>query len=198
MSDIRMELSRQMVHLSGVVFIIMAQFIGRELAIVYLSMIALFFFIYSWYVRTQEKKLENLLGKMESKFRDLTLKLERKHVVNPFSGAMFFYIGCALTFFMIPSLAVASAACAMLAVGDALSTLAGKKFGKRKIGAKTLEGSFACFAGALAAGIFFVSPAIAVAGAVAATLAELVPRIDDNLVIPIVAGLAMYGISFLA
>jgi dolichol kinase len=165
------------------------------MTIVYLSLTALFFFIYSWYVRTQEKKLENFLGKFESKFRDFTLKFERRHV-NPFSGAMFFYIGCALTFLFFP-FNIASAACAMLAVGDALSTLVGKKIGKRKIGGKTFEGSVACFWGAAAGGIFFVNPFLAAIGAAAAALAELIPWVDDNLTIPILAGLAMFLVSIL-
>lgn len=184
-----------MVHLSGIVFVIFAQFIGKEMTVIYLSMIALFFFIYSWYVRTQEKKLENFLSKFESKFRDFTLKFERKHV-NPFSGAMFFYIGCMLAFVFFP-FSIASAACAMLAVGDALSTLVGENLGKRKIGSKTFEGSVACFLGSVAAGIFFVSPFLTVIGALTASFAELIPKVDDNLTIPILAGLVMFSVSIL-
>lgn len=185
------ELPRQLVHLSGVVFIILAQFIRRETAILWFSIITLFFFLYSWYVRTQEKKMESLLGKMESKFREFTLKFERKGA-NPFTGAFFFYLGCTIAFAAFP-LNVASAACAMLAVGDSLSTIFGKKFGRHRIsGGKTLEGSLACFVGSLAAGAFFVAPHIAVIGALAAALAELIPKVNDNLTIPVIAGLIMF------
>jgi dolichol kinase len=187
----RTELPRQMVHLSGIIFVIFAQFIGREMTVIYFSLITLFFFIYSWYVRTQEKKLENFLGKFESRLRDFTLKFERKHVKNPFTGAMFFYLGCTLAFVFFP-FSIASAACAMLAVGDALSTLVGENLGKRKIGSKTFEGFAACFLGSVAGGIFFASPFITVIGALTASFAELIPGIDDNLTIPILAGLVMF------
>lgn len=189
----RTELPRQMVHLSGLLFVIFAQFVGREAAISYFSLIALFFFMYAWYVRNQEKRLESFLGRFESKFRDFTMQFERKGA-NPFTGALFFYVGCTLAFVFFP-FTVASAACAMLSVGDALSTLIGKKFGKRKIGSKTFEGSLACFLGSLAAGAFFVNPYLAVAGAAAAALTELVPRVDDNLTIPLASGLVMFLVT---
>jgi len=192
MSGFRFELSRQLVHLSGILFIIFAQFIGREATIIYFGIIAAFFFIYSWYIRNQEKRVQNMLSRMESKFRDLTLKFERKDA-NPFTGAMFFYIGCTIAFIVFP-FGTASAACAMLAVGDSLSTIVGTRLGRHKIGktGKSFEGSLACFAGSLIAGVFFVAPHIAVLGATAATATELLPKINDNLSIPIVAGLVMF------
>jgi len=189
----RFELARQAVHLSGLLFVIVAQFVRKEIAVTYFLLIALFFFVYSWYVRTQEKKIASLLGKLEARFRDFTLGFERKNA-NPFTGAMFFYLGCAIAFALFP-LPFASAACAMLAIGDALSTVVGVNFGKHKICGKTLEGTIACFFGSLVGGIFFVNIYLAVTGAFFASLAELVPKIDDNLTIPVFSGLAMLLVS---
>jgi dolichol kinase len=187
----RFELTRQLVHLSGLVFVIVAQFTRKELAILYFLMITLFFLAYSLYVRSQEKKLVNFIGRFESKFRDFALRFERKDARNPFMGAMLFYLGCTLTFAFFP-LPIASAACAMLAVGDAFSTIIGVKFGKTRIGKKTLEGAAACFLGSLAAGMFFVNPYLAVAGAFIASAAELNPWLDDNVAIPLASGLVMF------
>ncbi len=192
----RTELPRQIVHLSGLVFVILAQFIGREMTIIYFSLIAIFFFFYSLYVRTQESKLERFLEKVESRFRDFIFRFEREDIRNPFTGAMFFYTGCALTFVFFP-FAIASAACAMLAVGDSLSTLIGKKFGKHRIGGKTFEGSLANFFGSLLAGIFFVNPILSFTGALASSATELFPKINDNLTIPIVSGLVMFSLSLI-
>ena len=183
----RTELPRQIVHLSGLVFIIFAQFIGREMTIIYFSFIALFFFLYSLYVRSQESKLFKSLERFETKFRDFVFKFERKDVQNPFTGAMFFYIGCTLTFVLFP-FTIASAACAMLAVGDSLSTL---------IGRKTLEGSVACFLGSLLAGIFFINPFLSLIGAIASSLTELFPKVNDNLTIPVISGLVMFLVSLI-
>ena len=192
MSGFMFELSRQFIHLSGILFIIFAQFIGRETTILYFGLIAVFFFLYSWYIRNQEKRAQHMLSRMESRFRDFTLKFERKDA-NPFTGAMFFYIGCTIAFVVFP-FNIASAACAMLAVGDSLSTIVGTRLGRHKIGrtGKSFEGSAACFVGSLVAGVFFVAPHIAVLGALAATATELLPKINDNLSIPVVSGLAMF------
>ncbi len=185
-----------MVHLSGLVFVILAQFIEREMTIIYFSLIALFFLLYSWYVRGQERRLAKYFERFESKFREFFFRFEREDAKNPFTGAMFFYIGCTIAFIFFP-FPIASAACIMLAVGDSLSTLVGKKFGKHKIGRKTFEGSLACFFGSFLAGIFFVNPVLSLAGAIASSLTELGSRIDDNLTIPVVSGMVMFLISLI-
>jgi dolichol kinase len=194
----RTELPRQLLHLSGLLFIILAQFIEREITVVYFFILALFFLIYSEYIKREEKKLSNILNRMEHRFRDLTLKFERKeHLKNPFQGAFWFYLSCALTLLVFP-FHIASAACCMLAVGDSFSTLFGIKFGRHKIRKnKTFEGSSACFLGSLAVGLFFVNPPLALAGAVAATFAELSTKINDNLTIPLASGFVIFLFSML-
>lgn len=192
----RTEIPRQIIHLSGLVFVILAQFIEREITILYFSLIALFFLLYSLYVGSQERRLARFLERFETKFRDFVFRFERKDVQNPFTGAMFFYLGCTFAFILFP-LPIASAACAMLSVGDSLSTLIGKKFGRHMIGRKTLEGSLACFFGSLLVGMFFVNPFLSFFGAAASSLTELFPRVNDNLTIPIVSGLVMFSLSLI-
>lgn len=98
---------------------------------------------------------------------------------------------------------VAVSALAFLAVGDSFAAIIGKKFGVTPlVSGKTLEGSMASLLSCLlvALPILYVSslrgwtlsPASLVAGAIAATAAELfeVP-LDDNLRIPVFAGLVM-------
>jgi dolichol kinase len=192
----RTEIPRQLVHLSGLLFVILAQSTGRVQAVFYFVLLSLFFLLYSEYVKRQEKKWTNVFRKFESGFRDFVYKFERKDIKNPFTGAFWFYAGCSIALILYP-FGIASSACAMLAVGDSLSTLVGKKFGKHKIGKKTFEGSLACFLGSLAAGLFFVAPLIALAGALTACLAELFSKINDNLTIPVVSGLVMLLVSIL-
>jgi len=194
----RAELPRQLLHLSGLLFIILAQFIEKEITITYFFVIALFFLLYSEYIKREEKRLANILNRLEHKFRDLTLRFERKeHLKNPFQGAFWFYLSCALTLLIFP-FHIASAACCMLAVGDSFSTLFGVKFGRHKItGNKSFEGSLACFLGSFAIGLFFVNPVLSLIGAVAAAFAELSQRINDNFTIPIVSGFVMFLFSLL-
>lgn len=204
-----MEFSRQFVHLSGLLFIILAQFVGSLLASFYFLTISLFLLIYSEYVRRQEKRWSRLLHRMESRFRDMVTGLEREDVPRPFVGAFWFYFACGLAFLIYP-LSIASAACAMLAVGDSLATILGKSFGRHRIfGSKTLTGSAVMFAASLLVGAIFVAPLIALVGAVAATLMELLPAaralenvrrrgfLDDNFLIPIISGAVMLAVILL-
>ena len=198
------EVSRQLVHLSGLLFILLAQFVGGLLTAFYFFMIALSFFIYSEYIRREERRLGNFIRMFESRFRDFVAKLERKNIARPFTGAIWFYLSCGLAFLIFP-LPMASAAGAMLAVGDSLSTIIGTRFGKHRIlGNKTLEGSLVLVIASFFVSLVFVNPYPALFGSITAGIAELIPEIkrlrnlkesgwlDDNLLIPLLAGLVMY------
>jgi len=131
-------------------------------------------------------------------------------VVGPFmrpgeerslTGAIPFTGGVLLAFLLFPRL-VALASMVPLVFGDRAAFLAGKGFGKIKIGQKTLEGSLACFAASLAVYFFasffwsalFGYPLMVLAGAsVIGTLAEALPRpFDDNLTIPLAVGMFLF------
>lgn len=93
---------------------------------------------------------------------------------------------------------IGAAALAMQIVGDAAAALVGRRFGRVRLGSKSLEGSAACFVGCLAAGAVFLpsSPLALVAGALAATVVEALPlRVDDNLSVPLVAALVLRSCS---
>ena len=198
-----MEAKRQLVHLSGLLFVFLAQFTDGAVAAFYFFMIAATFLLYSEHVRREKKRIVGLLDMVEKRFHDFVVRFEREGASRPFLGAFWFYVGCGIAFLLFP-LAIASAACAMLAVGDSLSTFFGKKCGRhRLIGSKTLEGSAAFFTGAFLASLLFVGPWLALAGSVGAVLAELAPEAgpllaarkrgfaDDNLLIPVMAGFVM-------
>lgn len=114
------------------------------------------------------------------------------------NGSPAYISGVALTLLLFPEPA-AVAAILFLIVGDVSATTVGERWGRHKVGAKSLEGTAAFFAAACAAG--FISraalhgptPTAIVAGAWLAALVELfLPKFaNDNLVIPLVAALAM-------
>jgi dolichol kinase len=114
------------------------------------------------------------------------------------TGTPAYVAGVALALLLFPEPA-AVAAVLFLAVGDVAATTVGERWGRRRVGAKSLEGTAAFFAAALLAG--FVSRAAlggpaagaVVAGAWSAALLELfMPRwANDNLVIPLAAALFM-------
>lgn len=118
----------------------------------------------------------------------------RRHEMKDFTGATFLLFSSLLcvAFFSPP---IASASIALLSIGDTFAALVGMNFGKRRFGSlgKSLEGSLACFVTCLIFGILWLSnPILALTGAVAATLAELINiPVDDNLRIPLISGLAV-------
>ncbi|PZC49092.1 MAG: glycerol-3-phosphate acyltransferase PlsY [Chloroflexi bacterium] len=93
---------------------------------------------------------------------------------------------------------VAAAAILFLTVGDPAASLVGQRYGRRRIGQKSIEGTLAFFGIALAVGLALFwagkldSPWMAAAGSGSAALAELAPLpIDDNIWIPLAGALAI-------
>ena len=75
-----------------------------------------------------------------------------------------------------------------------MATIIGEQYGKPILSNKSLEGSVACLVSCLLVGVLMtrISPAItpqtALAGAVTATIVELLPiPVDDNLTIPVIS-----------
>ncbi len=186
------ELGRQLVHLSGLLFVFLSQYVNKTEMSLLFFLIAFSTLSYSYYIRIREKKFEKFIERMESKFREFALSFERKESIRmPFRGAFWFYLSFGTAFLLFPS-NIASASCSMLAVGDSLSVLIGKKLGRHVIiNNKTAEGSVSCFLSSFLIGSIFVNIFMSVIGAVVATLSEIIPRIDDNLTIPILSGIAM-------
>lgn len=104
-------------------------------------------------------------------------------------------LGALLSLVVFPEPA-ASIAIYALAFGDGLSSLVGRLFGTVRIpftGGKSLEGSLTCFLAVWAAACGRMGdPSGALAVAAAATAAEALPTRDlDNLILPLVVGLAV-------
>lgn len=109
------------------------------------------------------------------------------------TGATYLLGACWLVIFSFPQ-QIAITCMLFLTVSDALAALAGKGFGRSRIYGKTLEGSAAFFVSAGAIGALFFEPLlVGFAGALCATVAELLPsRINDNLSIPLLSGCVMF------
>ncbi|MCL5960688.1 MAG: hypothetical protein M1358_15530 [Chloroflexi bacterium] len=112
-------------------------------------------------------------------------------------GSTYFLVAAFLVFLFFPR-DVAIAALFYAAVGDPAAASVGERFGRRRLGEKSLEGTGAFFASVLIVGLILLLAGmrlnwLAVAlGAAAGALAELVPvRLDDNLTIPIVVAVVM-------
>jgi dolichol kinase len=113
------------------------------------------------------------------------------------TGTLPYVLGVGLSLYVYQTAVAATAIC-FLAAGDVAATAIGERYGKTKIGDKSLEGTLAFVLAALLAGgaLFFlgmgVLPWIMVLGAVVAAGVELLPvRVNDNLMIPLLSGAVM-------
>ncbi len=125
----------------------------------------------------------------------------RKNEENKLTGTPAYVAGIGLSLFLFPA-SIATAAVCFLACGDVAATTFGERFGKTKIGDKSLEGSIAFVIAAVAAGFLLplagvsVSHGIIFLGAIAAAGVELLPLgLNDNLVIPLASGGVMLLVS---
>lgn len=118
------------------------------------------------------------------------------------TGSSYLLIASVIAFLLFDK-QVATAVLVFTVVGDPAAGLVGKRWGRRRIRHKTLEGSGACLLTCLAAGAILTAvtdlsmPLIAV-GALCATIIEFLPLpINDNLTIPLISGGVMTGLSAL-
>jgi dolichol kinase len=110
------------------------------------------------------------------------------------TAPIFFALGIMLSLVLFPAPAN-YAAVVILTFGDGFATIFGKKFGRTVIPfnkGKRLEGSVFGFLFAFLGALVFVDPVKALIGATVGMLIEVLPLpINDNLTIPLAAGLAL-------
>ena len=106
----------------------------------------------------------------------------------PGRGAMLLFIGSLLTMLLFRDCEpIVLGGLIVSAFGDAASTLVGIKWGKiRILRGKTLEGTIAGILLSVLLLQIFLGWEIALIAATAGMLAEYIPKIDDNITIPIV------------
>jgi dolichol kinase len=126
--------------------------------------------------------------------RPIISPIIRKHEMDgDFTGATYILITACLTIGLFDK-PIAIAALAFIIVGDSFAAIIGRRWGKHRIGRKSIEGSLGCLLGtlivaALTPGLPF---SVAAFGAVVATVTEFRSlKIDDNVSVPLVSGLAM-------
>ena len=120
----------------------------------------------------------------------------------PGKGALTFVIGVFIAFLIFPK-NIAAASIMILAVGDAISPLIGKHFGKTKTifsKRKMIEGFIVGVSFSFLAATLIVGAKLAFFASLIALFAEFWDEtdfIDDNILIPLVAGLVMTVINLL-
>ncbi|PIN87571.1 hypothetical protein COV12_03125 [Candidatus Woesearchaeota archaeon CG10_big_fil_rev_8_21_14_0_10_32_24] len=130
---------------------------------------------------------------------------ERDSATFPGKGMIFFFIGTLLVVELFP-LKIALASVMVLAFGDSWSHIIGARIGKMKNifnghSKKLFEGTFAGTLFGFFGALLFVPVPEAFFGALGAMIAEVVEiqfnesELDDNIVVPLVAGTIMLIVS---
>ncbi|MFH1682375.1 MAG: hypothetical protein ABIA37_01125, partial [Candidatus Woesearchaeota archaeon] len=124
---------------------------------------------------------------------------EDQRKIFPGRGTLFFFIGVLLAVKLFEK-DIALAAIMILALGDSVSHVVGRYFGRIKLFSQTkmLEGTLAGVVAGFAGAVLFVPIIPAFLGSLAAMVLEAVQielngrAVDDNLFIPLIAGTVIY------
>ncbi len=179
-------ITREVIHASGILVPILSLLFGKAWVALGISSVAATYII-SEYMRVR--------GKTMPIISSITRRAASQYELYEIALApLYFAFGILLTLLIFPAPA-SSAAIAMFSLGDSSASIIGATISKRPLPfnrAKTLEGSVGGFLFAFLAGLIFVSPWIALVGAAIAMIIEYMPLpVNDNLMVPLVTGLAL-------
>ncbi len=200
----KLEIRRQLAHL--LIGLAIAGFVWKYSRLWYVILIiAAAGMALSYLIKSVTAVKNGTIKKLRKSAVAVLELVERKKELQRFpgKGAIMLFLGAGITAAIFRKEAVA--AIAILAVGDSISPLAGKFFGRTKhkgifARAKTVEGSVAGFVFAAAAAATIMPVWIAVAGAAAGMAVEAVhlrilgKKIDDNLTVPMAAAAVMWAL----
>lgn len=186
----RSNIIRELIHTTGLLVPFLCIYLFNNLIVAMLLFIVVL--IYS------ASELLRIFGINVPIISTITLWAADRSELQEFNMAPIFHaLGIAFTLLLFPT-QIGYAAIAVLTLGDSSASIFGKRFGHRKMPfnrRKSIEGSIMGLIIAFLGALLFVDPLTAIIGAGAGLLIEAFPSpIDDNLTIPLVAGMAMYFI----
>ena len=193
----RKEIIRKSMHLLGywnlIVFIVLSEFIGSQVAFLVLTLVLLLF------IELEYLRVEHDLLPIHSKF-NIFRKKEQSH----FAGHIFMTLAAIVSFAAFTPV-IAAAAFSMTILGDFFAALVGTKWGRHKFifSNKSWEGTLAGFGGNILAGYFFLSGLhnfwliLILMAAVASIVEVFTQKLDANLAVAIFAGVCGQVLLFL-
>jgi len=188
------EVSRKSIHILSIIIPLSHIYIFKNKIdmILFLSAMLIFCFFIEIF-----RNQNSFISKFFDKYLFFMMRSFEKQ--GSLTGSTWVFVGALITIILVPQ-PFSLLALFFLAFGDTLAALVGMKFPFVRIGNKTLSGSLACFIMCLFVGIIFdfeISSEIILIGAFTATIVELISiKINDNILIPVLSGCAMYLGSF--
>ena len=182
----RNDLLREAIHASGVFIPVLAGLVGVYRIALMICVVSALYSL-SELLRMNRKNLPVISA--------ITRNAASPTELYEFTAApLYFAMGILITLLLFPG-PVNGAAIAIFTLGDSTASLFGGLISKKPLPfnkGKTLEGSLFGFFFAFLAGAFFVPPALALIAAAVAMAVESLPLpINDNILIPLGAGLAL-------
>ena len=231
---IKLEIKRQTAHALGILIILPIIFLKINTAIQIIAVLVAAFLFAHWYYskrKARRRVLKSLVGefdllteKQKEQLMHSAKKFEEyeESIINQYLNhvrragerkpalvAVTFFLAALLTLIFFGR-EIAVIAIITLAIGDSVSTVFGKAYGRHKWffdKKKSLEGSLAFFIFVFLAllGLFYFLPSFALINyiwlaflaALVGAAVEALPTINDNLAVPIVTGLAIYLITLI-
>lgn len=186
------EIVRQLIHASGILFILLESF----LTLPYLIIVALSAAIIGETIYQIDKR------KYIPFFSRILRGCRRDNMER---GFIHFFLALTLTFSIFgTNLAVVNAAIIVLVLGDSISTVIGTRYGRKLLpfsNRKTWAGSSAFFILGFLGALTQIPIFAAFLGALAGTITEAYSPVDDNLTIPLAVGmvvsLSLYLLGFI-
>lgn len=197
----RDELVRKLIHLFSLSIPIIYYFIPSSTSIIILSAFTAFAFIVDG-GRFISKSFANLFYKL---FGFLLRKHELDKEKKNLTGATYVLLSALICALVFPKVIFVTAF-TILIISDTMAALIGRKFGKRKFLSKSLEGTLSFFISASI--VVLLTPKVGnyamefLIGFIAAFVSAIIENIssgyaDDNLSVPISAGLTMWILYYL-
>ena len=189
------EVLRKTIHIAGVLIVpILLQF-GSFLTSAVCFAFAAGLYVYPTVARYLHP---TPFGIVLVKFKRLLNFLERKGHPR-YEGAILFFVSVGAISLLFP-IKIALLSIVVLSIGDGVSTLAGRAFGRTKLfhnSTKSWEGSLSGFVVSSFVCALFVSPLVAIIASFIGMLVEsLNTRINDNVSVPFAVAIVSYGLSY--
>lgn len=194
-SDYRIEVIRKVIHLVSLSIPLTYYFIPKSTALILVIPLMVAFLTVD-IARYYHKPVEEWFYKF---FGFLLRKRESDKKKKTLNGATYVLISATICIMFFPKI-IMIIGFSILIISDITAALVGRRFGKHKFIAKSLEGSLAFFVSAIV--VIALTPKIeylpseyliGIAAALVGTIAEALPAdIDDNLSIPISVGAVLW------
>jgi dolichol kinase len=197
MESYRQEVLRKSLHLSSLWIPIAYLFCTKKEMVAVLIVITIIVLSVDYF-----KEKNKIVGSMYSKYFTTILRSHEKIGNGNFTGASYMMLAFAVTVIIFPR-QIAIEAMLVLIVSDTFAALVGKKFGKHRIGNKSLEGSLAFLISGLLIVSFsnfitnndslaYLASFVAVAASTVIELKTEKIRVDDNFSIPLSFAIIKY------